>query len=372
EPYKLTPAYRALLDDAIAYAADRVHAAGEQGKREARIAWWSVIALLRSMVSSPAAAAQTLKTRSESATARTAQEADVLGSPVAADSAENDRHEGMDVAPGAAESEDAGARLLEHAGPAEEMTGLAGDAKRKALTKQLKYVSGKGYNSIVFCRYSPSADSLAQQLDGKLGKRTRIAAVTGTLSPQQRLERIEQLAAEEGGDPSVRRVLIATDCLSEGVNLQHHFDAVVHYDLAWNPTRHDQREGRVDRYGQKRDQVRVITMYGEDNGIDGKVLEVLFKKHRQIKKDLGISVSVPDETASGVTDAVVEWLLLHGRQGSQESLFEMDAHQESFDRIEREWTSAADREKTSRSKYAQRAIHPEEVAREVAAVRAAL
>ncbi|CAL9390644.1 RNA polymerase-associated protein RapA [Streptomyces sp. enrichment culture] len=372
EPYKLTPAYRALLDDAIAYAADRVHAAGEQGKREARIAWWSVIALLRSMVSSPAAAAQTLKTRSESATARTAQEADVLGSPVAADSAENDRHEGMDVAPGAAESEDAGARLLELAGRAEELMGPAGDAKLKALTKHLKDLIGKGYNPIVFCRYIPTADYLAQQLDGKLGKKTRIAAVTGTLSPQQRLERIEQLAAEEGGDPSVRRVLIATDCLSEGVNLQHHFDAVVHYDLAWNPTRHDQREGRVDRYGQKRDQVRVITMYGEDNGIDGKVLEVLFKKHRQIKKDLGISVSVPDETASGVTDAVVEWLLLHGRQGSQESLFEMDAHQESFDRIEREWTSAAEREKTSRSKYAQRAIHPEEVAREVAAVRAAL
>ncbi|MFD7806037.1 DEAD/DEAH box helicase [Streptomyces cellulosae] len=372
EPYKLTPAYRALLDDAIAYAADRVSAAGEQGKREARIAWWSVIALLRSMVSSPAAAAQTLKTRSKSATARTAQEADALGAPVAADSADNDRLEGMDVAPGAAESEDAGARLLELAERAEQLVGPAEDAKLKALTRHLKGLIADGYNPIVFCRYIPTADYLADQLDGKLGKKTRIAAVTGTLSPQQRLERIEQLGAEEADDPAVRRVLIATDCLSEGVNLQHHFDAVVHYDLAWNPTRHDQREGRVDRYGQKRDQVRVITMYGEDNGIDGKVLEVLFKKHRQIKKDLGISVSVPDETASGVTDAVVEWLLLHGRQGSQESLFEMDGHQESFDRIEREWSSAAEREKTSRSKYAQRAIHPEEVAREVAAVRAAL
>ncbi|QYX76961.1 DEAD/DEAH box helicase [Streptomyces akebiae] len=378
EPYKLTPAYRALLDDAIAYARDRVTEAGEQGKREARIAWWSVIALLRSMVSSPAAAAQTLKTRSESATARTAQEADALGAPVAADSAENDRLEGMDVAPGAAESEEAGARLLELSQRAAQLMGPAEDAKLKALTRHLKGLIADGYHPIVFCRYIPTAEYLATQLEGKLGKKTKIAAVTGTLSPQQRLERIEQLAAEsaaagaETGDPAVRRVLIATDCLSEGVNLQHHFDAVVHYDLAWNPTRHDQREGRVDRYGQKRDQVRVITMYGEDNGIDGKVLEVLFKKHRQIKKDLGISVSVPDETASGVTDAVVEWLLLHGRQGSQESLFDLGGHQESLDRIEREWNSAAEREKTSRSKYAQRAIHPEEVAREVTAVRAAL
>jgi superfamily II DNA or RNA helicase len=375
EPYKLTPAYRALLDDAIAYAADRVSTAGAQGKREARIAWWSVIALLRSMVSSPAAAAQTLKTRSESAAARTAHEADQLGFPVAADSAENDRLEGMDVAPGAAESEEAGARLLELAERAAKLVGSADDAKLKMLTRHLKDLIADGYHPIVFCRYIPTADYLAEQLAGKLGKRTKIAAVTGTLSPQQRIERIEELAAEsaESGDASpAPRVLIATDCLSEGVNLQHYFDAVVHYDLAWNPTRHDQREGRVDRYGQKRDQVRIITMYGEDNGIDGKVLKVLFEKHRQIKKDLGISVSVPDETASGVTDAIVEWLLLHGRQGVQESLFDMGDRQESFDRIEREWASAAEREKTSRSKYAQRAIHPEEVAREVAAVRAAL
>ncbi|GGM86217.1 DEAD/DEAH box helicase [Streptomyces fuscichromogenes] len=376
EKYRLTPAYRALLDDAIAYARDRVQAADAQGRREARIAWWSVIALLRSMVSSPAAAAQTLKTRSESATARTAHEADMLGAPVASDSADNDRLEGMDVAPGAAETEDAGARLLDLAQRAAQLVGPAEDAKLKALTGHLKKLIADGYHPIVFCRYIPTAEYLAEELDGKLGRKTKIAAVTGTLSPQQRLERIEQLAAEAAeeaaDDPAVRRVLIATDCLSEGVNLQHHFDAVVHYDLAWNPTRHDQREGRVDRYGQKRDQVRVITMFGEDNGIDGKVLEVLFAKHRQIKKDLGISVSVPDETASGVTDAVVEWLLLHGRQGSQESLFEMDTHQESFERIEREWNSAAEREKTSRSKYAQRAIHPEEVAREVTAVRAAL
>ena len=46
-------------------------------------------------------------------------------------------------------------------------------------------------------------------------------------------------------------MLVATDCLSEGVNLQEHFQAVVHYDLAWNPTRHEQREGRVDRFGQR-------------------------------------------------------------------------------------------------------------------------
>ncbi|ROQ77028.1 DEAD/DEAH box helicase [Streptomyces sp. NBC_01260] len=378
KPYKLTPEYRALLDDAIAYAADRVQTAGSQGKREARIAWWSVIALLRSMVSSPKAAAQTLKTRSTAAVARSAEEADILGAPLNHDAADTDALEGLDVAPGASESENAGARLLDLSERAAALAGQQGDAKLKALIKHLKSLLADGYNPIVFCRYIPTAEYLAEELSGaegkpgKLGRKVHVAAVTGTLSPQQRLERIEQLGAEGADDPATRRVLIATDCLSEGVNLQHHFDAVIHYDLAWNPTRHDQREGRVDRYGQKRDQVRVITMFGEDNGIDGKVLEVLFKKHRQIQKDLGISVSVPDETASGVTDAVVEWLLLHGRQGSQEALFEVSGVQQTLDRVERDWNSAAEREKTSRSKYAQRSIHPEDVAREVASVRAAL
>ncbi|MDI3420124.1 DEAD/DEAH box helicase [Streptomyces luteolus] len=384
EPYKLAPEYRALLDDAIAYAAERVRTAGAEGRREARIAWWSVIALLRSMVSSPRAAAQTLKTRSASAAARTAQEADTLGAPLNSDAADSDALEGFDVAPGASESEAAEGRLAELSQRAAELAGRDSDAKLKALVKHLKALLADGFNPIVFCRYIPTAEYLADELggttdeDGKplrkgaLGKKVHVAAVTGTLSPQQRLERIEKLGATGADDPAARRVLVATDCLSEGVNLQHHFDAVVHYDLAWNPTRHDQREGRVDRYGQKRDQVRVITMFGEDNGIDGKVLDVLFKKHRQIQKDLGISVSVPDETASGVTDALVEWLLLHGRQGAQQTLFDMPGVQESFDRIERDWNSAAEREKTSRSKYAQRSVHPEEVAREVAAVRAAL
>ncbi|MFE0818066.1 helicase-related protein [Streptomyces sp. NPDC058847] len=380
ETYKLSPEYRALLDDAIAYASERVEEADGQGRREARIAWWSAIALLRSLVSSPRAAAQTLRTRSAAAVAASAEEADRLGAPLTSDSADSDALEGMDVAPGAETEENAGSRLAELAERAAALEGPAQDLKLKALIKHLKALLADGYNPIVFCRYIPTAEYLAEQLANDpetkkrspLGAKTVVRAVTGTLSPQQRIDRIEELAAEAGEDAAARRVLIATDCLSEGVNLQHHFDAVLHYDLAWNPTRHDQREGRVDRYGQKRDEVRVITLYGDDNGIDGKVLEVLIKKHRQIKKDLGISVSVPDEMSTGVTDAIVEWLLLRGRQGQQEALFESDSFQQSFADLEQDWNSAADREKASRSRFAQRSIHPEEVAREVTAVREAL
>ncbi|WP_328312092.1 DEAD/DEAH box helicase [Streptomyces sp. NBC_00442] len=371
EKYKLSPAYRALLDDAIAYASERVQAAGEQGRREARIAWWSAIALLRSLVSSPRAASQTLSTRSAAAVAASAEEADRLAAPLTRDSADSDALEGLDAAPGA-ETDGAGAWLADLAERAAALEGPEDDLKLAALVRHLKALLKDGYHPIVFCRYIPTAEYVAEHLEKKLGSKTVVRAVTGTLSPQQRLTRIEELATLAGDDPAARRVLVATDCLSEGVNLQHHFDAVVHYDLAWNPTRHDQREGRVDRYGQKRDEVRVITLYGIDNGIDGKVLEVLIAKHRQIRKDLGISVSVPDEASAGVTDAIVEWLLMRGQQPEQEGLFaveELKTVDARAAELEREWNSAAERETTSRSRFAQRAIHPEEVAREVAAIR---
>ncbi|MEU1372425.1 DEAD/DEAH box helicase [Streptomyces triculaminicus] len=378
ETYKLSPDYRSLLDDAVAYARERVEEADGQGKREARIAWWSAIALLRSLVSSPRAAAQTLRTRSAAALAASAEEADRLGAPLTSDAADSDAMEGMDVAPGAETAEDdRRGRLAELAERARQLEGADRDLKLKALVKHLKALLADGYNPIVFCRYIPTAEYLAEQLanrDGKrgpLGAKTVVASVTGTLSPQQRIERIEKLAEEAGEEAAARRVLIATDCLSEGVNLQHYFDAVIHYDLAWNPTRHDQREGRVDRYGQPRDQVRVITLYGEDNGIDGKVLEVLIKKHRQIKKDLGISVSVPDELSTGVTDAIVEWLLMRGRE-DEDALFSADAFKVSRARLDSDWHSAAEREKASRSLFAQRSVHPEEVAREIASIREAL
>ena len=379
ETYKLSPQYRALLDDAIAYASERVTDASGHSRRDARIAWWSAIALLRSLVSSPRAAAQTLTTRSTSALAQTEQEADELGRPIIADLAEDDNLEGLDAAPGAeTELTGASARLKALAARAAELEGPEHDLKLAVLTKQLKALLADGYNPIVFCRYIPTAEYVAEQLEGKLGRKTVVRAVTGTLSPQQRLGRIEELAAQTSHDAAARRVLVATDCLSEGVNLQHHFDAVVHYDLAWNPTRHEQREGRVDRFGQRRPEVRVVTVYGSDNGIDGKVLEVLIKKHREIREATGVSVPVPDETSAGVTDALVEWLLLRGEsaahkaaRGEQLAAFELDLSRRA-DTLAVDWNSLAEVERTSRSRYAQGSVHPDEVATEVAATRAAL
>jgi superfamily II DNA/RNA helicase len=95
-------------------------------------------------------------------------------------------------------------------------------------------------------------------------------------------------------------VLVATDCLSEGVNLQSHFSAVIHYDLPWNPNCLEQREGRTDRYGQTAPQVKSRLLYGQDNPVDGAVLEVLIRKALQIHKGITVPVPMDSTTVSEV------------------------------------------------------------------------
>ena len=129
----------------------------------------------------------------------------------------------------------------------------------------------------MFCRYIATAKYLAARLPRLIGAEfsgLRVAAVTGEMGDEQRRELMEELSR------SSPRVLVATDCLSEGINLQESFDAVIHYDLPWNPNRLEQREGRVDRFGQRRPEVRTIVLYGADNQVDLVVLDVLIRKAR--------------------------------------------------------------------------------------------
>jgi superfamily II DNA/RNA helicase len=220
----------------------------------------------------------------------------------------------------------------------------------------------------VFCRFIPTAEYLAAHLREHLAGRAEVVAVTGTLPPAEREQRVLELAKHPV------RVLVATDCLSEGINLQEHFDAVVHADLSWNPTRHQQREGRTDRYGQPRDVVKVVTMYGTDNAIDGIVLDVLLRKHQQIRKSLGVAVPVPVGTAE-VMEAIFEGLLLRERSGNAADVEQLVMFDEfaapKRTELHASWDAAAEREKRA-SLYAQASIKVDEVAAELAAARAAV
>ncbi|MGH9097418.1 MAG: hypothetical protein ACRDWB_08340, partial [Acidimicrobiales bacterium] len=144
--------------------------------------------------------------------------------------------------------------------------------------------------------------------------------------------------------------------------LQEHFNAVVHYDLPWNPTRLEQREGRVDRYGQPSPAVKVATIFGVDNVIDEIVLDVLLRKHKLIRSELGVSIPVP-----GSNDEFIETIFerLFTPANRQLSLL-AEPVREVQQTLFEEWDRAADKEKRSRTRFAQHAISTDEVARELA------
>lgn len=371
ETYTLTNEYKKLFTTVLDYARERVQ--DETGPRHRqRVRWWSALALLRSLASSPAAAAATLRTRSSTADTESPEEADTIGERSVLDLDGVDTAEFLDVAPGGQEGEEETPqegghreRLLRMARRAEALRGPKQDAKLRRAIELVKDLLQDGYNPILFCRFIPTAEYVAEELRKALPKSVEVAAVTGMLPPAERELRVEQL----GEHP--QRVLVATDCLSEGINLQHYFDAVMHYDLSWNPTRHEQREGRADRYGQPSPTVRALTYYGTDNQIDGVVLDVLLRKHRAIRNSLGISVPVPGNT-SEVIQALMQGLLLRDSSADPRQLSLFDLSTGAYQDLHTRWDDVTEKERRSRTLFAQRTIKVNEVAQEWRAVREAI
>ena len=377
QSYSLSPEYRAFFKKVLAFVRETVQdETGTMVRR--RVRWWSALALLRSMASSPAAAASTLTTRASNLDAETTGEADEQGRSSVMDIGDDrDAPVVSDLVPGSdlGDADDEGVRtrrrLLALAREAQALFGKP-DTKLDLVTAQVKLLLEEGFNPIVFCRFIPTAEYVADHLRSGLKRQfadVEVAAVTGLIAPADREQRINELGEAR------RRVLVATDCLSEGINLQDQFDAVVHYDLSWNPTRHEQREGRVDRYGQQKKTVKVLTLFGKDNQIDGIVLDVLLRKHKKIRSSLGISVPVP-ATSEEVLEAVFEGLVLRGLDSppSQEQLlpgFE-DYFKPQTQDLYAEWEAAGDREKKSRTIFAQHALKTEEVHKELEAAREAI
>lgn len=364
ERYYLTDDYRKLFRQVLAYARETVRDTSA-GQLRQRVRYWSILALLRALASSPKAAAATLQTRAKNMESETPEEADRIGRATVLDMADDEAAESVDVIPGAdalgEDDQTERARLLRFAKQAIALAGK-GDAKLAKLSDVVQGLLSDGYDPIVFCRFIDTAEYVAEHLRKTLGATANVGCVTGALPPSERETRIDELRGTEG-----RHVLVATDCLSEGVNLQDAFQAVVHYDLAWNPTRHEQREGRVDRFGQPADKVRAVTILGADNLIDEIVMRVLIRKHEEIRKSLGVSVPVPN-FSNQLVEALMEELLT----SKNETWEQLPLDGFAAGDLHTEWESAAAKERQSRTKFAQVGIKPDEVARELAEIRASL
>ena len=351
--YKLTGAWAKFFDEVLDYCAAVVQAAGGDARDE-RLSFWGTLALMRCVASSPAAAARALRTRAglDSAEEMTLENRIFDGST---DALVED-----DVEPPAASDDPVLRKLIKQA---ENLAGEVCDPKLRLLTDHLGELVKEGFSPVVFCRYIATAHYLGRHLEEQF-KDVSVAVVTGELTADERKEKVALLGEAE------QRLLIATDCLSEGINLQESFDAVVHYDLSWNPTRHEQREGRVDRFGQNgpvkdeegRTIVRATLIYGANNPVDGAVLEVILRKAAKIREELGVPVPLPDDDHTLSQTLLRAVMLRKGKHKNDrcQAVFDF-AEMEEARAIEAQWQDAVDKAKKNRTVFAQRRLKPEDV-----------
>jgi superfamily II DNA or RNA helicase len=376
--YDLSPKYTAFFDDVVDFARKLVVPDASGGKK--RVQYWTALGLLRGVMSSPGAGVKMLTTRLEK-----------LASAVVDDSASEQANEvenpvgDLDFG---VDSDNAPTQLIDRGDWtdhqrrqlrqfAERLEGLADinvDQKLYSASVVLEDWISKGFKPVVFCRYIETANYVGEHLAPALARKIPkldLQVVTSELPDDLRKQRIADMAGERP------RILIATDCLSEGINLQDHFTAVLHYDLPWNPNRLEQREGRVDRFGQQAPEVKACLLYGADNPIDGIVLDVLLRKVREIKRATGINVPFPEDSQS-IIDTIAHALLLNPdrrietrRAADQQTLFDFSDFGEAAEakkRVTRKIDEAAEREKASRSIFAQNTIKAGEIEEDLRAV----
>ncbi|MDV3001112.1 MAG: RNA polymerase-associated protein RapA [Chroococcopsis gigantea SAG 12.99] len=152
---------------------------------------------------------------------------------------------------------------------------------------------------IIFTEYTDTKRYLQQQLQ---------TAIAGSNREQERIdvfhggigeERREAIKSAFNADPARHplRILIATDAAREGVNLQNNCADLFHFDVPWNPSRMEQRNGRIDRKLQRSPVVHcyyfVLPQRTED-----KVLDVLVRKTATIQQELGSLAPVVERNVS--------------------------------------------------------------------------
>jgi hypothetical protein len=133
---------------------------------------------------------------------------------------------------------------------------MAHDPKLAALMLEIRLIRLRhpGANILVYTEYADSQRAAVAALAGIDGT---ILTISGADSEATRTRAAERVAEEDG------IVLISTDSLAEGLNLHQRCFHLIHLDLPYNPNRLEQRNGRIDRYGQRNDpEIRYLFLAG--------------------------------------------------------------------------------------------------------------
>ncbi len=362
QSYTLSQPYQKLYDEVLQMASDMMQ--NVSGTKNQRFRYWTALAFLRGIMSSPAAGAKMFSRKVN----------DILDEDDGVDDSiehENPLFEKLDasndelptsLASRAQLKSEQKTKFESFVAELEQLKGFEKDYKLLGCSEIVKQWIKQGVSPVIFCRYIETAHYVEENLREKFGNKVRIECITSELPDDDRKERVRQMMPEEGDKKP--RILVATDCLSEGINLQDIFDAVFHYDLPWNPNRLEQREGRVDRFGQIRTEVHTCMFYGKDNPMDQTVLKVLFEKAKRIKGRIGVSIPFP-ENSKEFMDAIFKAILNDAKKkkdsSGQLSLFDLDEFKYANTGMDKYFEETEKKEEVLRSMLAQESIHAQEI-----------
>lgn len=165
---------------------------------------------------------------------------------------------------------------------AKQVYDLGQESKFDKLSEILTDPKFVGEKFIVFTEHRDTLDYLTQRLGG-MGYTGQIAQIHGGMHYTERQQQVERfrLPSSDGG----ARFMICTDAAAEGINLQFCW-IMINFDVPWNPARLEQRMGRIHRYGQKHDPVRIVNLVAPSTR-EGLVIETLLNKLEIIRDSLG-------------------------------------------------------------------------------------
>ncbi|KXO98771.1 DISARM system SNF2-like helicase DrmD [Tsukamurella pseudospumae] len=153
---------------------------------------------------------------------------------------------------------------------------------------------------VVFTEYAHTVDWLARVLNQKGYTNDRLAVIQGSTPTEEREYIRSQFTADPTKEPV--RVLLATDAAGEGIDLQTYCHRLVNFDIPFNPSRLEQRIGRIDRYGQT-DEPHVfhfVPIVGSSTyAVDLNFMERIARKVAQVEYDLGSANQVVGEEIQG-------------------------------------------------------------------------
>lgn len=221
------------------------------------------------------------------------------------------------------------------------------------LRDELGYRPSPKDRLVIFTERIATMRWLAQQLTADLGlKEGELRTLDGGMSDVEQQEVVEAF----GQDRDKVRLLVASDVASEGINLHYLCHRVVHFDIPWSLMVFQQRNGRVDRYGQASAPQIIYLLTSPQNPKlkgDERILQILIEKDEQVQKNLGdpsalthactpeeeerltaaaIEAGDPEAFArgfeSGFAEAnLLDLLALDGDQGDGQDIWSMDLNQ---------------------------------------------